>query len=72
IEGMTAGQYVASGSGDSGGPMFVKGKLVGVTSGGGISKTPDGVELAISFYVDLNSSISKQFLSTVIKKSVAK
>ncbi|RZA25169.1 MAG: trypsin-like serine protease [Proteobacteria bacterium] len=72
IEGMAAGQYVASGSGDSGGPMFVKGKLVGVTSGGGIANTPDGVELAISFYVDLNSSISKQFLSTVLKKSVVR
>jgi hypothetical protein len=68
IEGLTQGQYVASGSGDSGGPMFVKGQLVGVTSGGGISQTQDGLELAISFYVDLNSPASKEFLSTVIKR----
>ena len=68
IEGMEAGQYVSSGSGDSGGPMFVNDKLVGITSGGGLSQTQDGIEIAISLYVDLNSPQSKQFLASALKQ----
>lgn len=71
IEGMEPGQYVSSGSGDSGGPMFVNGNLVGVTSGGGMGATPDGLDIAISFYVDLNSPLSQAFLATVLKKSAS-
>ncbi len=67
IEGIKPGQYVASGSGDSGGPMFVNDTLVGVTSGGGLARTQDGLEIAISFYVDLNSDISKAFLVKHLK-----
>lgn len=66
-DGIQAGQYVASGSGDSGGPMFVAGKLVGVTSGGGLAQTQDGLEVAMSMYVDLNSQGSKAFLASALK-----
>ncbi|RZA25922.1 MAG: trypsin-like serine protease [Proteobacteria bacterium] len=63
------GELVASGEGDSGGPMFVAGKLVGVTSGGGLVKADDGVtDIAISFYVDLNNAVNKAFLATVINE----
>lgn len=71
VEGAEPGQYVASGSGDSGGPMFVNGNLVGVTSGGGLSQTQDGTEVAVSLYVDINSTLSKDFLATALKPSVA-
>lgn len=71
-EGIKEGQYVSSGSGDSGGPMFVNGQLVGVTSGGGLSQTEDGLEIALSFYVDLNSSITQEFLATALKPAAAK
>lgn len=71
VEGMEPGQYVSSGSGDSGGPMFVGNKLVGITSGGGLSQTQDGIEIAISLYVDLNSPLSKQFLAGALKPAAA-
>ena len=62
-EGVTSGELVASGSGDSGGPMFVDGQLVGVTSGGGLVRTADGGVVSVSHYVDLNSTESLNFLS---------
>lgn len=61
------GQLVASGSGDSGGPMFVNGELVGVTSGGGLAETEDGLIVSISHYVDLNSESSKSFMAAHLK-----
>lgn len=69
VQGEKAGELVASGSGDSGGPLFVNGKLAGITSGGGLGQNPKGMDVAISFYVDLNSSISREFLSTVLKQT---
>jgi secreted trypsin-like serine protease len=57
------GEWVASGSGDSGGPMFIHGELVGVTSGGGLAQTEDGSLIAVSHYVDLNSEESRAFLA---------
>ena len=60
--GVEEGDLVASGSGDSGGPMFVDGKLVGVTSGGGLAHLEDGTTVVVSNYVDLNSEESKAFL----------
>lgn len=50
------GKNSASASGDSGGPMFFNGNLVGVTSAGVIKG-----ETKFSIYVDLNSSDSKSF-----------
>lgn len=62
-DGAPQGEYVSSGSGDSGGPMFVNGELVGVTSGGGLAQLEDGSLISISRYVDLNSPESKAFLA---------
>ncbi|RYZ57047.1 MAG: S1 family peptidase [Proteobacteria bacterium] len=71
VQGEKAGELVSSGAGDSGGPLLVKGKLAGITSGGGLSKTEDGLDVAISLYVDVNSAESRAFLATVVKKSAA-
>ncbi len=51
------GSSVSSGSGDSGGPMFVNDKLVGVTSGGGATS---------SHYTNLNSATSRALLKKAI------
>jgi hypothetical protein len=56
------GELVSSGSGDSGGPMFVGNQIVGVTSGGGLAVVPSGETISISRYVDLNSDVSRAFL----------
>lgn len=61
-EDVVRGAYASSGSGDSGGPMFIDNKLVGVTSGGGIIELEDGQLLSVSRYVDLTSDESKEFL----------
>jgi len=71
VQGEKAGELAASGAGDSGGPLFVNGKLAGITSGGGLGQTQDGMDVAISFYVDLNSSISRAFLATALKQTPA-
>lgn len=72
VEGLEQGQIVSSGSGDSGGPLFVGGKLAGVTSGGGFAPVDDGnggqALAAVSFYVDLNSSLSSSLLAGALKK----
>lgn len=56
------GEWVTAGSGDSGGPMFVDGELVGVTSGGGLAETDEGKLVGVSNYVNLNSPSSRKFL----------
>ena len=56
------GEYSASGAGDSGGPLFIDGKLAGITSGGGLAQTEDGYLVGVSLYVDLTSQSSEQFL----------
>ena len=58
-----AGQWTASGSGDSGGPLFIRGQLAGITSGGGISQGDSGEFVSVSKYVDLNSEESQAFLA---------
>jgi len=62
-----AGNYALSGSGDSGGPLFIKGRLVGVTSGGGVGKTEEGQEFYISQYVNLRSKSSQALLQKALK-----
>lgn len=52
------GDNVNSAPGDSGGPMFIGGELVGVTSGGGRTLFGGGR----SAYIDLHSSVSRSFL----------
>ena len=54
-----SGTRSTSGMGDSGGPLFRDGKLVGVTSGGKVLE--DGTSEAL--YVDLASPSSKEFLA---------
>ncbi|MFW7377807.1 MAG: trypsin-like serine protease [Oligoflexus sp.] len=61
-DGLNKGEMVSSGSGDSGGPMFVNDELVGVTSGGGLGTLETGETVSISQYVDLNSDESRAFL----------
>ncbi len=65
------GDLVSSGSGDSGGPLFVGGKLAGVTSGGGLAETTIGL-LSSSLYVDLNSSLVQPFLAQALKPSTTR
>ena len=55
-----SGENANAAPGDSGGPMFAQGKLVGVTSGGGRTLFGSG----ISAYIDLHSRISKKFLKS--------
>jgi len=65
------GSLVLSGSGDSGGPLFVNGRLAGVTSGGGVGSTGDGQEVYISQYVDLKSADSQALLRKALKPGTA-
>lgn len=67
VAGLELGALAASGSGDSGGPMFVGGQLVGVTSGGGLGETSDGLLVNVSHYVDLNSRGSRAFLAANLR-----
>jgi secreted trypsin-like serine protease len=59
------GTNSSASAGDSGGPLFVDGKLAGITSGGGQA----GIfsSNTQSLYVDINSSSSKAFLSKFLK-----
>lgn len=67
VRGLQPGTEVSAGQGDSGGPMFVDGKLVGVASGVGYGgNDPSGVQIAVSAYVDLNSWTSQEFLKRVL------
>ncbi len=59
------GQRVASGSGDSGGPMFIDDKLVATTSGGGLVSLPVNGHfktVKASSYVDLTLPTNIEFL----------
>jgi secreted trypsin-like serine protease len=56
------GTKSSASGGDSGGPLFVNGKLAGITSGGGADWFGLGSS-STSLYVDLNSPESKAFLS---------
>lgn len=58
-----SGTDVAAGSGDSGGPLFIDGRVAGVTSGGGWG----GFGRTRSLYVDLHAASSKAFLSDFIE-----
>jgi secreted trypsin-like serine protease len=62
-----AGNYALSGSGDSGGPLFIKGRLVGVTSGGGVGETKEGQRFYTSQYVNLRSESSQALLKKALK-----
>ncbi len=55
-----SGEKASAGNGDSGGPMFRNGELIGVASSGGSSGIFSRGEAS---YVDLNSSESKAFLA---------
>lgn len=61
------GQDVASGSGDSGGPLFIAGALAAVTSGGGLATGQDEngqkFTVKVSNYVELNEPSNREFLS---------
>jgi secreted trypsin-like serine protease len=58
--GGATGEASSAGQGDSGGPMFRKGELIGVASGGGTGGLFGRGEAS---YVDLNSEDSKAFLA---------
>jgi secreted trypsin-like serine protease len=64
---MDLGTLVSSGSGDSGGPLFVNGKLAGITSGGGLRSDGRGGYVATSKYVDINSRYVKSFFDKELK-----
>lgn len=61
------GQYSASGSGDSGGPLLIDGALAAVTSGGGLAQgtdeTGETFTVKVSNYVDLNEAANRNFLA---------
>jgi secreted trypsin-like serine protease len=67
VSDVEAGRYALSGSGDSGGPLFIKGRLAGVTSGGGVGQTEDGQDIYISQYVNLRSASSQALLKKALK-----
>lgn len=58
--GGATGEASSAGQGDSGGPMFRKGELIGVASGGGTGGLFARGEAS---YVDLNTEDSKAFLA---------
>ena len=66
-EGLDQGLYSLSGSGDSGGPLFIKGRLAGVTSGGGVGQDQDGKYVFIAQYVSLRSKTSQALLKKALK-----
>jgi hypothetical protein len=57
------GTDVSSASGDSGGPLFINGKVAGVTSGGGWG----GFGRTRSLYIDLWSAESRAFLGKYLE-----
>lgn len=66
--GAVAGTNVATAPGDSGGPLFDAGeKLVGVTSGGGVFETAGG-PMKASYFVDLQSPLSRRVLCRAVAK----
>lgn len=67
VSDVEAGNYALSGSGDSGGPLFINGRLAGVTSGGGFGQTRDGQEIYISQYVNIRSTSSQALLKKALK-----
>lgn len=69
VDAADVGTNVSSGEGDSGGPMLIANKLVGVTSGGGFAKGPDGADISVSEYVDLNNPVNKKFLAGALHKT---
>lgn len=60
------GLDVASGTGDSGGPLLIQEMLAAVTSGGGLQQTTgkDGqvVDVKKSIYTDLNEPLNRKYL----------
>jgi secreted trypsin-like serine protease len=71
VSDVEKGQYALSGSGDSGGPLFINGRLAGVTSGGGVAQTRDGQTIYISEYVNLRSASSQTLLKKALKAGTA-
>ena len=65
-EQVPPGEFAATGSGDSGGPLFFEDTLVGVTSGGGVGETDTGLTVAVGRFTDLRSETSLAFLSRYI------
>ncbi|MFW7379793.1 MAG: trypsin-like serine protease [Oligoflexus sp.] len=61
-EHLGIGQWAASGSGDSGGPLFYDGKLAGITSGGQLVQGTHGEWIAYSHYVDVTQAVNYAFL----------
>jgi V8-like Glu-specific endopeptidase len=64
--GVGAGLWVATGPGDSGGPMLLGGKLVAITSGGGIEQTSRGTQVGVSKHVDLTNPSNAAFIQKVL------
>ncbi len=58
------GTNSSASSGDSGGPLFINGKVAGVTSGGGWG----GFGKTQSLYIDLSSDSSQEFLNTYLSE----
>jgi secreted trypsin-like serine protease len=67
VSDVEEGRYALSGSGDSGGPLFINGRLVGITSGGGVGEISDGRKVYISQYVNLRSQTSQTLLKKALK-----
>lgn len=68
---LTPGENVSSGAGDSGGPLFIDGRLAAVTSAGSFEPGDDGQGgrklFNFSYYVDLNNSESQSLLRKALK-----
>jgi secreted trypsin-like serine protease len=61
-----AGQYVATGLGDSGSPLLFNGELVALTVAGEVRQGANGQYSSLSYSIDLNSPSSHAFLNSVL------
>ncbi len=67
------GQESASGSGDSGGPLFIKGALAATTAGGGLAQARDEkgrlVTVKVSNYINLHEASNEEFLKSALQSA---
>lgn len=65
-ESINAGRWVSAGKGDSGGPLFVDGRLVGISSSGSVQQNHRGTLVGISRFVDLTREDNSEFIQKSI------
>lgn len=61
-ESIGSGRWVSAGKGDSGGPLFINGHLVGISSSGAVEQNSRGTLVGISRFVDLTRADNSSFI----------